>query len=98
MGSQKRAVMLLVLVSTGLPTGLILIWVYNILLYEYVIGITTFLMLGAIVYAVKYVLPVGQDSSELYRQIATRSQYGEHDKAIEFFSQILEEHKKDKAV
>ena len=93
MGSQKRAVILLVLVSIGLPTGLILLWVYNILPYEYVIGITTFLMLGIIAFAVKFLPTISPaPSSRLELLMAS----GDYDQVIEILTKRLGKKKKNK--
>lgn len=93
MGLYTKSLILLILVSIGIPTGLILLWVYDILPYEAIMGITTFLMLGIIAFAVKF-LPTISPASKSRLELLILS--GDYDQAIEILTNKLGKKKKNK--
>lgn len=96
MVSRKFSVIILVLTGIGLPTSLILLWIYEILPYWIVIGLVSFLMLGIVAFAVKYTLPLGGQSSSLYELMALSCERGNYNQAIEFFSNEVRKRRRNK--
>ncbi len=93
MVSRRFSIIILILTSIGVPTGLIFLWIYEILPYEIVIGLVSFLMLGVIAFAVKY-LPTMAPASSSQLELLIRS--GNYNRAIEFLSNKLGRKKKNK--